>query len=417
METYRHFTTVTSQLYFCSSPIRLDSYNRCQFGCVYCFSRKRGLANSTDGLKSGSAQAFCRRLDRIQSGHVQSGLDEFLQNRIPIQFGGMQDPFSPMEQKHMVTLDLMKILRDHKYPTLISTKGDLFRLNKYENVLSSMNVLVRLSAAGVSEQFRSSVDVGCSSFAKTLEKIRRLSALGLPVSLRIQPVIPGFEDDALRMAEEATDAGVSHISFEYLKIGSENFDVDAKRTSKAVNRDVWEHMRQMGTKKIGRDYTLKTEAKAPFVFRAKAQCKQLGVAFGAGDTEFIHLSDGSGCCNGSSLFLDQANQFQCNYVGVISNKNEGDQIQFGELQDMWHPSGNIHHYLTTNSRSRDTRESYPSWIALLAYRWNGGRSPYSPMLFWGVDWTGDFDSNGFKIYKYLGKFHAGMSDQEDTDQP
>ena len=402
MQTYRHFSTVTSQLYFCSSPIRLDSYNRCQFGCLYCFSRKRGLANAVDGLKQANPLAFRQRLERVNRGVIRSGFDEFLAQRIPIQLGGMQDPFSPMEIDRRVTLELMSILADFNYPTLISTKGSLLLEPKYISKLQEMNVLVRLSAAGVSEKYRSSVDVGCSPFEETLRKITALRYAGLPCSLRIQPVIPGFENSALEMASRAVAAGVSHISFEYLKLGTESLKKDTTRLARAVNTNVWRKMKAKGVTRLGRDYTLTKQSKSDFVFKAKKECKALKVYFGAGDTEFIHLSDGNGCCNGSSLFLKNSKQFLSNYVGAVSDKKFGDLIFFDHLKKQWYPKGNIHHYLTTNSRARIKSNIYPSWLALIAYRWNGDTSPYSPDFFWGVEWTRKFDNKGFKIYQYNG---------------
>ncbi len=45
-------------------------------------------------------------------------------------------------------------------------------------------------------------------------------------------------------------------------------------------------------------------AKWDFLLQVKKLCIELGINFGAGDTEFIHLSDGTGCCNGSGFFLE-----------------------------------------------------------------------------------------------------------------
>ena len=139
--------------------------------------------------------------------------------------------------------------------------------------------------------------------------------------------------------------------------------------------------------------------KKDFLSRAKKLCDELGIKFGAGDTEFIHLSDGDGCCNGSSYFLNKTQQFRANFVGVLSNRSIGDLIYFNDVAKEWSPLSNVHRYLTTNSRSRDMSEAYSSWLSLLAYRWNGGKGPYSPRFFHGVDWTGRKDKEGFKIYK------------------
>jgi DNA repair photolyase len=401
---YKHASTVTSQLYFCASPIRLDSYNRCQYGCTYCFSRRRAIDAANTGLGIANDEAFEQRLDRVGRGTLQSALDEFILRRVPIQLGGMQDPFPPMEESRGVTLRLLAVLKEHDYPTLISTKGGLFSKAEYLTLLREMNVHVRLSACGIAERFRADIEVGCSSFADTLLRIRMLRDANIPVSLRIQPVIPSFESDALEMATQAAAVGVQHVSFEYLKIPSEKLAVEIRRMSKVLGFDIWTEMQRRGIKRIGRDYTLVSDAKLPFLKSARQLCRGLGVRYGAGDTEFIHLSDGLGCCNGSSFFLRNANQFRCNFTGVLSNRMNDAKIRFRDLKPEWSPTKNVHGYLTTNSRGRDASLNYSSWMSLLAHRWNGDHGPYSPEFFSGVEWHGEWDQDRFKVYSYSNPF-------------
>jgi DNA repair photolyase len=399
MKTYKHFATISSQVYFCSSPIRLDSYNRCQFGCTYCFSRNRSLDTSNPGLKIASAEAFEKRLARIAKGNIRSAFDEFLASRVPIQLGGLQDPFSGLELKHGVTLELLQILRSYNYPTIVSTKSALPAKEPYLSLLQSMNVLVRFSAAGVREECRKRLEIGCPSMDETLDTVSCLSTRGIPVSLRVQPVVPGHEEAALAIAERAANAGAQHISFEYLKIGTEERQQTINRVSAIVGTDIWRIMSERGITRVGRDYTLSLPAKSDFLRRAKQVCRDAGVKFGAGDTEFIHLSDGVGCCNGSAYFLKNCTQFRSNFVGVLSRRRKGDKIYFSDLERYWQPKLNVHRYLTTDSRGRSSNKRFSSWMSLLARRWNGGRSPYSPSFFFGVKWCGDYDGRGYKIYE------------------
>jgi DNA repair photolyase len=342
-------------------------------------------------------------MDRVQNGVIQSALDEFLQAKVPIQLGGLQDPFSPLDRNRRVTYELLQILRDHEYPTLISTKGDLFLDDDYWNILCEMDVYVRLSAAAVPESKRKLIDASTGTFRNTCKKIKTLSEAGFPVSLRIQPVFPGFEESALRMARQAAESGAQHVSFEYLKLGTEGLDRQCKTISEILKTDIWNKMNERGMKRLGRDYTLRTEAKREFLIRAKQLCRELGIRFGAGDTEFIHLSDGRGCCNGSAYFLKSATQFRANFVGLLSNRGKGSRVQFSDIFKEWHPTGNVHSYLTTDSRGRDMTGQYNSWVSLMAHRWNGGKGPYSPQFFYGIEWDGEYDDMGFKVYKVKSK--------------
>jgi DNA repair photolyase len=327
----------------------------------------------------------------------------------------MQDPFSPFEKKYQVSLQLMDTLLRHDYPTIISTKSGLVLDEPYISRLRDMNALVRISAAGVSESRRLSLEVGCLPNDKIFRLGETLARNAVATSLRIQPVIPGFEEEALRFAALGANSGFQHVSFEHLKVGIEGKAATIARIEKAVRKPVWQEMQLRGIKRLGRDYTLRTKAKRLFLEAARNVCRAAGVSFGAGDTEFIHHSDGAGCCNGSSLFLRNATQFTSNFVGVLKNKRVGDLIVFDELNDKWSPLLNMHQYLTTNSRARAKGKRFSSWTGLIAHRWNGRSSPYSPSFFFGVQETGDRDRTGLKIYRLTDSLAEPGSARRVTD--
>lgn len=401
MKTYKHAASVTSQVYFCAAPIRLDTYDTCQLSCTYCFSRERSRYQASAGVHAANAKALHARLDRVQHGKIGSALDEFLARRIPIQLGGLQDPFTSLEESSGVTLDLLQVLRDFGYPTLISTKGSVFLKENYLKVLADMNVVFRISAAAISDKLRPTVERKGESFNATLEKISKLRSHEIPVALRIQPVFPSFEEVALEMADRASERGVGQVTFEYLKLPSESVRVEMSSLRMTFGFDYLQIMEQMGLRRVGPDWTLTTEAKIPFVRRAFQKCRELGVRFGAGDTEFIPWSDGDGCCGSSSLFLASANQFTANFVGVIKEAlaSNSKKIRFEQLEQVWTPQRSIGNYLDWRARVKpDNRNGRSDWLALLARRWNGGRSPYSPAFFYGVNRTGERDQLGFEVY-------------------
>lgn len=401
MKTYKHAVSVTSQVYFCAAPIRIDSYNTCQLGCTYCFSRTRARTFSSPGVQSASSDALRERFYRVKAGDIASALDEFLRRRIPIQLGGLQDPFTPLEAREGVTLELLKVLRDEQYPTLISTKGNLFLNEEYLNVLGDMNVVFRISAAGIDEALRPVVERKCDPFGATLKKIRALCNRGIPVALRLQPVFPRFERAALRMATKAVNAGASRITFEYLKLPSESMRNEIASLTPELGYDVIATMSEMGLKRIGPDWSLSPDAKRDFVRTARRHCHRLGVRFGAGDTEFVPWSDGDGCCGSTNDFLSGSTQFTANFVGVIKYaiRTASKRVKFAQLRRRWSPQHSVGNYFDGRSRvSPEDRGDATDWLALMARRWNLGGSPYSPAFFDGVIPTKHKDREGFTIY-------------------
>lgn len=399
--TYKHSLSVTGQIYFCSAPIRLDSYDTCQFSCVYCFSRDRSRAWASKGIHQANPKALALRLERVARGEVRSAVDEFLARRVPLQLGGLQDPFTPMEAELGVTRELLSVLRDFEYPTLISTKGSLPISEPYLSLLAGMNVVVRLSAAGISEPLRRIVEPRSEGFAATMRILEALGGRGIVTGLRIQPIFPGYEEEALEMAEAAAAAEVKQLSFEYLKVPGESVGTEIAAASRALGYDIVDRMRGLGVVRLGPDWMLSKDAKRPFVRRARSLSHALGVKFGAGDTEFIPWSDGNGCCGASELTQDGANHFTANFVGAIraSLARADKRISFDLLADLWSPEQSIGNYMDWRRRiPADQREGRSDWLALMGRRWNGGKSPYSPAFFDGVAATDDVDENGFRVY-------------------
>jgi hypothetical protein len=296
--------------------------------------------------------------------------------------------------------DPQRILCDSNYPTLISTKGELVVDAEYLSLLQEMNVVVRFSAAGVSERFRPSIDRRCASFGKTLEKISTLTARKIATTLRIQPVIPGFEEDALRMTREAALAGAHQISFEYLKLPKESLRTDVRVMSGVIGFDILKHMKATGIAEQGWDYALVPQAKRNFIMTARKHCHESGLSFGAGDTEFIPWSDGDGCCGSASRYLHRSTQFRANYVGAIKSalSHPRKEVCFRSIEEVWSPNKPVSTYLDSGSRNGASDHPGSDWMRLIAARWNGRLGPYSPAFFDGVRWTGKVDALGFRIY-------------------
>lgn len=187
---YKYYSGLTSQLAFCSTPLRLDSYNNCQFSCGYCFAATRQGFGRKNSLQISDPNTLEKKLKRIFSGNIKSSLDECIANRIPFQLGGMADPFPPIEKKRKVSLRYLQILANFNYPVIISTKSNLISDPEYLDVLSRSNVYVRLSTTVIDEMWRYEVDRGAPIFNQILVASEQISKLGIPVSFRFQPIIP-----------------------------------------------------------------------------------------------------------------------------------------------------------------------------------------------------------------------------------
>jgi len=223
---------------------------------------------------------------------------------------------------------------------------------------------------------------------------------GVATALRIQPVIPGFEQNALDIARKAAAAGAKRISFEYLKLPKETVANEIKVLSSIVGFDLLKYMSRAGLSTVGWDYSLLASVKCPFVLEARNVCHGANVSFGAGDTDLIPLSDGDGCCGSTSDLLPGSSQFKANLSGIVKlgSQAQDRKVRFDQLEKIWAPERPVSTYLDTRSRGPKNKGRNSDWLSLLERRWNGECGPYSPDFFYGVKWQGKYDRNGMRIY-------------------
>lgn len=408
-KVYKYSAAITSQLAFCATPLRLDSYNHCQFNCGYCFARTREGYGRDEKLQIANPERLKKRLRRVSDGVVRSALDEFIQMRIPFQLGGMSDPFSPIELKERRTLQYIRILNEYDYPFIISTKSSLPGTIEYLDALSESNGYVRFSTTVVSEGYRSSIDKGCPPIRDIADAAERLSAFNVPVCFRMQPIIPGHENNYDWLLALARNVGVKHISAEYLKVPLEgNVNFSPSLLELLGGQPVSTYMK-LGSRKQGSEYALPLSYRAAHLIYMRGEAKAAGITFGFADNELLLHSDGGACCSASDLYLRNASFFSANIVALAKKKMVGELITFDDFIGEWMPQGSIATYLNSKSRLEKTDIESVKWITYLREIWGGSYGLYSPSYFDGVIDTGEKDSAGLPVYmRALSEFEVSM---------
>ncbi|APE00468.1 hypothetical protein BM526_00565 [Alteromonas mediterranea] len=349
-------------------------------------------------MKVASAKALEARLSRVELGIINSAEDEFISNRIPFQIGGMSDPFSLLDNRFSKTIEVLEIFRKFNYPIIISTKSQSIKKPEILAVLKDCNVYVRFSTTMIRESLRLKIDKGTSSYDETCETAEELTKLKVPVSFRFQPIIMGHEIEADRMIRKAANAGVVHISAEYLKVpidANKNFGTDLKRLME--NQPVQHYIRN-GATRHGREYVLPIEYRRPKLARMKKTVNHYGMTFGYADNDLILFSDGSSCCGAADLYLKDASFFSANFPGVLKDKQKGQLIFFKDLLQKWIPQRNIETYLNSRARLGYQCVGQRPWESHLRKMWLGLHGLYAPSYFHGVEKTNNVDSEGMPIY-------------------
>lgn len=396
---YRYGLGLTSQFYFCGLPLRLDTYSKCAFRCSYCFAHARGGAHRDIDASVYSDSRLERRFDRILEGRGNGVLDELIASGQPIHFGGMSDPFSAFERRHGASLSALKVLAEHRHPTIISTKSDMLSEDKYLQVLKKGRFIVQVSLSSMDAALIDKVDRGAPGPARLMKMLNILKAEGIPTSCRIQPLLPTLEGHASDVIAACASAGVKHVAVEHLKLGVEKNWPGTKELAGVLKLDLFDYFKRHGARRVGREWVLGAESRIGTILNLRSTAQSQAMTFGAADSDLLLLSDGGCCCSGADLVSGFENYFKFNFLEAAKRGLSSGRMSIDSLADQWVPTGSIAEHVNSHSRLPLAESVGASIKHYIANAWNGAPNGPHPTALHGVADSGEIDQNGFKIYE------------------
>ncbi len=395
---YRYALGITSQFYFCSLPLRLDSYSSCQFSCQYCFARARGGSRTDDQIFSANPERLEHQLNRVANGKVISAIDEMLSKQQPIHFGGMSDPFMPIELKERSTLRMLNILADLKYPTIISTKGILFERDEYISVLKRGNFILQFSMISTDNKLLKNIDLGTPGPSRLSQAVSTLVSEGISTACRIQPLLPTREKDAEDVIKLCSAIGVKHVAVEHLKLPVETNWKGTNTMDVALNINLRSYFISHRATMQGREWILPIEERIAPMIQYRSLVHHFGMSFAAADSDLLLLSDGNCCCSGADIVSNFSNFFSHNYITAAKSGIQSGKFDISSIGNHWYPNGSISQFINSHSRLHNLDGSGANIDTYIRQNWNGSKNGNSPMSIYGVSFSGDKDNNGFNIY-------------------
>ncbi|MFD2515828.1 radical SAM protein [Pontibacter locisalis] len=398
---YRYSMSITSQLPHCSLPLRLDSYSKCSYRCSYCFAKNRGGNHPPKGIKTINYKSvdklLCKSL-KTENDSTKTVISQLLENKTPIHFGGMSDPFMEYEEYGQKTLETLKVLRDYHYPTIISTKGTLITKDEYLKVISQSLVATQVSFSSLDDKVSSLIEFNTPLPSERLDVIKSLAAVCW-VSARLQPLIPGELDSTIEAIKTLAKAGVKHISVELLKLPLTEYSKLTTQISSAVGREIEEYYserRLMGLEfLVNREYALLTHKELSKVAWG------LGISYSSADTDLLPYDSSDCCCSGVHELPGFENYYRYTFSQAIRNalRENSKLLMYEHLSCEWAPDGPINQYVNSKSRVEDANNI----IGWMAAKWNSSTKSIGPLAFYGIEETECYDNNGMKIYRISNK--------------
>lgn len=271
----------------CPPKYGLNPYTGCGHGCLYCYITSYIPDAFRPRPKEGLIEAVKRDLEKIPRGAV-------------VALSNSSDPYTPPEAKLELTRAVLSLLLERGYKVLIVTKSPL--------VLRDMDLLkwdraaVQITITTLREELAARLEPNAPRPAGRLEAVRRLAAEGIPVTVRLDPLIPGLNDDLENIEEvisAAARAGAKQIVASTYKAKRDNLARLVKAFPDKV--EYWKRLYLQEGQYFHGQWYAPREYRQKVLAAAAQTARKYGLQFTICREEFTDLNTPGTYCDGSHL--------------------------------------------------------------------------------------------------------------------
>ncbi len=270
----REFDPWKSEMCTCPPKYSLNPYTGCDHCCVYCYI--------TGYIRNAF---YCRPKENVIE-QVKRELKRIDRKRI-VSMANSSDPYPRLEKELLLTRRVIELFSRGDIKFQIVTKSDI--VLRDIDVLKRSICCVAVTITTVDESIASKLEPGAPSPARRVEALKILNNNGIPVSVRIDPIIPGLTDP-FEILDEVKFVG--HVTASTLKLRP-----DAVKRMTKVFPDVTERLKLLCTERIGNAMYLPADMRAELLGALKERCQECGISFGSCREGFVSEKS----CDGSHL--------------------------------------------------------------------------------------------------------------------
>jgi len=194
MPIIAEFDPWKSKLCTCPRKFSFSPYTGCSHACVYCYIS----SYIPNPFKSRVKKDVFRRLRR-----EVNKVDTY------ISMANSSDPYPPEEKVNRVTRGCLNIFRSSKTKVLILTKSDI--VLRDVDILRDMDAAVSFTITTLDSKKARMLEPNAPSPQKRLHALQELSKENIPCIVRIDPIIPKFNDCEIEDIVEAVSPYCDHI--------------------------------------------------------------------------------------------------------------------------------------------------------------------------------------------------------------
>ncbi|MEM1575120.1 MAG: radical SAM protein [Nitrososphaerota archaeon] len=272
----------------CSCPIKysFSPYTGCPHNCLYCYA------------SSYIPNFFMCRPKKDIVKKLMNNIKK-IDKKIYISIANSSDPYPPLEKELKLTRECLNLLINNGFKILLITKSDIVKRDI--DILSKAKVCVSFSITTLDENKAKKLEPNAPLPKERLNAAQKLIENDIPVSIRLDPIIPLINDDEIEnLIKEISDIGVKHVTSSTYKARVDNW----RRMSKVFPEEMkkLEKLYFKDGERISNSYYLPKEIRYKIMKKVKNACDKYGITFASCREGFYELNT-SKSCDGSHLII------------------------------------------------------------------------------------------------------------------
>ncbi|MCS7138541.1 MAG: radical SAM protein [Crenarchaeota archaeon] len=189
-----------SRMCTCPEKYSFSPYTGCGHKCTYCY------------ITSYIPRAFQPRVKGFTITQLERELKSLDKSK-PISIANSSDPYTPGEVQNLLMREVLPVFIRNGFRLLIVTKSDI--VVRDIDILSKGKVCVSITITTLEEKTAKRLEPNAPSPLRRLKALKSLSNAGIPTLVRLDPIVPGINDDvnSIRtILKSAQEAGVRQVT-------------------------------------------------------------------------------------------------------------------------------------------------------------------------------------------------------------
>jgi DNA repair photolyase len=196
-----------SGLCTCPSKLTFNPYTGCDHQCIYCYASSY-IPSFSDCRPKKDLIAVLKREAAKLKGEI-------------ISIANSSDPYPRSEASIGLTRRCLEILSESNCKIQIITKSNI--VTRDDDLLSKVPSTVALTVTTDDDKIAKVIEPWAPLPSKRLRAAQDLIKVGIPVSVRIDPIIPLLNDKPQRLIADLASIGVKHLTCSTYKAKADNW--------------------------------------------------------------------------------------------------------------------------------------------------------------------------------------------------